>query len=64
MNERTRKCLEAAGVRVVTVKEFLDLSDADMTIIEMRIALAKKAGRHLIDACPRVALWRLDEQRK
>ncbi len=42
MNERTRKRLEAAGSRVTTVKEFLDLSDADMTFIEMKIALAKK----------------------
>jgi transcriptional regulator with XRE-family HTH domain len=42
MNERARKRLEAAGARVTTVKEFLDLSDADMTLIEMKIALAKK----------------------
>jgi DNA-binding XRE family transcriptional regulator len=42
MNERTRRRLEAAGARVTTVKEFLDLSDADMTFIEMKIALAKK----------------------
>jgi DNA-binding XRE family transcriptional regulator len=42
MNERTRRRLEAAGARVTTVKEFLDLSEADMTFIEMKIALAKK----------------------
>jgi DNA-binding XRE family transcriptional regulator len=42
MNERTRKRLEAAGARVTTVKEFLDLTDADMAFIEMKIALAKK----------------------
>jgi transcriptional regulator with XRE-family HTH domain len=42
MNESTRKRLEAAGARVTTVKEFLDLSDADMSFIEMKIALAKK----------------------
>ena len=42
MNERTRKRLEAAGARVTTVKEFLGLSDADMSFIEMKIALAKK----------------------
>jgi transcriptional regulator with XRE-family HTH domain len=42
MNERTRKRLEAAGARVTTVKEFLRLSDADMSFIEMKIALAKK----------------------
>jgi DNA-binding XRE family transcriptional regulator len=41
MNESTRKRLEAAGARVTTVKEFLDLSDADMAFIEMKIALAK-----------------------
>jgi transcriptional regulator with XRE-family HTH domain len=42
MNEGSRKRLEAAGARVTTVKEFLDLSDAEMTFIEMKIALAKK----------------------
>jgi len=42
MNESTRKRLEATGARVSTVKEFLDLSDADMAFIEMKIALAKK----------------------
>jgi DNA-binding XRE family transcriptional regulator len=42
MNQRARKRLEAAGARVTTVKAFLGLSDADMTFIEMKIALAKK----------------------
>ena len=42
MNERTRRRLEAAGARVTTVKEFLGLSDADMTFIEMKLALANK----------------------
>jgi len=42
MNEGTRKRLEAAGARVTTVKEFLDLSEADMAFIEMKIALAKR----------------------
>jgi hypothetical protein len=42
MNERTRRRLEAAGGRVTTVKEFLDLSDTDMAFIEMKIALAKR----------------------
>jgi hypothetical protein len=42
MNERTRKRLEAAGARVTTVKEFLDLSGGDMAFIEMKIALAKE----------------------
>ncbi len=42
MNERTKRRLEAAGARVTTVQEFLDLSEADMTFIEMKIALAKK----------------------
>jgi len=42
MNESTRKRLKATGARVTTVKEFLDLSDADMAFIEMKIALAKK----------------------
>ena len=41
MNESTRKRLEAVGARVTTVQEFLDLSDADMALIEMKIALAK-----------------------
>jgi transcriptional regulator with XRE-family HTH domain len=42
VNERTRRRLEAAGARVTTVKEFLGLSDADMSLIEMKLALARK----------------------
>ena len=42
MNEKTMRRLEAAGARVTTVKEFLDLSEADMAFIEMKIALARK----------------------
>lgn len=41
MNSTTRKRIEAAGGRVTTVQDFLGLSDAEMAIIEMKIALAK-----------------------
>ncbi len=41
MNQSTRKRLEAIGARVTNVQEFLDLTDADMAFIEMKIALAK-----------------------
>jgi DNA-binding XRE family transcriptional regulator len=41
MKKRLRKRLEAVGGRVTTVQEYLDLSDADMAVIEMKIALAK-----------------------
>ena len=39
--ERKAK-LQKAGFKVGTVQEFLGLSDAEMVIIEMRIALGKK----------------------
>jgi transcriptional regulator with XRE-family HTH domain len=42
MNETIRKRLEAAGARVTVVKQFLALSEAEMTLTEMKIALAKK----------------------
>jgi DNA-binding XRE family transcriptional regulator len=41
MNSTARKRIEAAGGRVTSVQEFLGLSDAEMAIIEMKIALAK-----------------------
>lgn len=41
MNSTTRKRIQAAGGRVTTVQEFLGLSDAEMAIIDMKIALAK-----------------------
>ena len=41
MKKERRKKLEAAGFKVGTVQEFLDLTDEEMEIIEMRVALAK-----------------------
>jgi hypothetical protein len=45
MNAAKKKRLEAAGWNETTVKEFLNLSDADMEYIEIKLAL----GRHLRD---------------
>jgi transcriptional regulator with XRE-family HTH domain len=41
MKSNTRKRLEAAGARITTVQEFLGLSDAEMAVVEIKIALAK-----------------------
>ncbi len=41
MNAEKRKRLEAAGWKVATVQEFLDLDDADMEYIETKVALTK-----------------------
>lgn len=41
MTSQRRKALEAAGFKVGTVQEFLDLSDAEMHVIEIRVRLAK-----------------------
>ncbi len=41
MKNARKKKLEAAGFKVGTVQEFLDLTDEDMEIIEMRVALAR-----------------------
>ena len=41
MNEQRRAELEAKGFKVSTVQEFMDLTDEDMEIIELRVALVK-----------------------
>lgn len=41
MNQSKRKKLEAKGWRVGSVSEFLDLSEADMALIELHISLAR-----------------------
>ena len=41
MRTATRKKLEAAGWRVGDTKEFLDLSDAEEQLVEMKLAFAK-----------------------
>ncbi len=41
MNADKRKRLEAAGWKVGTVQEFLNLNDADMEYIETKLALTK-----------------------
>ncbi len=41
MNAKKRKSLEAAGWRFGDVKELLQLSDAEMEIVETRVRLAR-----------------------
>ena len=40
MNKTTKAKLEKAGWKVGTTQEFLELSDADMALIEMKISAA------------------------
>ena len=52
MDAAKRKRLEAAGWKATSVKEFLDLSDADMEYIETKLALSRRlrelrAKKHL-----------------
>jgi len=42
MNAEKKKRLEAAGWKVTTVQEFLDLSDVDMEYIETKLALSRR----------------------
>ena len=42
MKKTKRKALERAGWRVGTVDEFLGLSKAEATLVELRLALSKK----------------------
>lgn len=42
MTEAKRRKLEAAGWKVGTVQEFLGLSNAEMTLIEVKLALARQ----------------------
>ncbi len=41
MNEQRRAELEVKGFKVSTVQEFMDLTDEDMEIIDLRVALVK-----------------------
>jgi predicted XRE-type DNA-binding protein len=41
MDARKLRKLKAMGGRIITVQKFLDLSDQDMAVIEIRVALAK-----------------------
>lgn len=41
MDERKRKALISAGYRVVDVQEFLGLSDEEMRLVELRVALSR-----------------------
>ena len=52
MNTEKQKRLEAAGWKIGTVQEFLNLDDADMEFIETKLALTKavreqRQRRHL-----------------
>jgi DNA-binding XRE family transcriptional regulator len=42
MKAEKRRRLEAAGWKEITVKEFLNLSEADVRYIEMKIALSRQ----------------------
>jgi predicted XRE-type DNA-binding protein len=46
MDTNKRKRLEAAGWRVGSTKEFLDLSDEEATLVELRVALGSSLKRH------------------
>jgi ribosome-binding protein aMBF1 (putative translation factor) len=41
MDKRTRKSIEAAGFHVTTVREFLDLTDAENELVELRVAISR-----------------------
>jgi transcriptional regulator with XRE-family HTH domain len=51
MNASTRKRIEAAGGRVTTVREFLGLSNVEMAVVEIKVALARalRAQRQTAD---------------
>jgi hypothetical protein len=41
MHKRKRKALDAAGWKVGSAQDFLGLSDAEVTLIDVRLALAR-----------------------
>ncbi len=45
LSKTRRARIEKAGFHVTSVQEYFDLSDAEMSIIEMRITLAKAIRR-------------------
>lgn len=50
MDAKKRKKLERLGGRVTTAKEFLGLSDAEATIVELRIELAEAVRKRRVAA--------------
>lgn len=46
MDTNKRKRLEAAGWKVGSTKNFLDLSDEEETLVELRVALGSSLKRH------------------
>jgi DNA-binding XRE family transcriptional regulator len=41
MDKRTQKAIEAAGFAVSTVRDFLDLTDAENELVELRVAISR-----------------------
>ena len=41
MDKTTQKAIEAAGFHITTVREFLDLTDAESELIELRVAISR-----------------------
>ncbi|MFI5461490.1 MAG: helix-turn-helix domain-containing protein [Isosphaerales bacterium] len=41
MDKHTRKAIEDAGFHVTTVREFLDLTDAENELVELRVAISR-----------------------
>ena len=50
MDARKRKKLEAAGWRVGTAQEFLDLSDEENALVEIKLSLGELVRRHRVRA--------------
>ena len=46
MDTNKRKRLEAAGWKVGSTKDFLDLTDEEATLVELRVALGSSVRRH------------------
>jgi hypothetical protein len=41
MDKHTQKAIEDAGFRVTTVREFLDLTEAENELVELRVAISQ-----------------------
>ena len=46
MDKNKRKRLEAAGWKIGSTKDFLELSDEEGTLIELKVALGSSVKRH------------------
>jgi len=46
MNPKKRRRLEAAGWKLGSAKEFLELSNEEATVVELKIALGTSVRRH------------------